>query len=64
MNRSRTERAVRGGVTTPKADLIFASLPYGTLAALQKPLYDKIREKDAQFEEIDKLLPVLNIGGP
>ena len=44
-----SERAVRGGVTTPKADLIFASLPYGALAALQKPLYDKIREKDADF---------------
>jgi putative flavoprotein involved in K+ transport len=30
-------------------DAIFASLPYGALAALQKPLYDKIREKDADF---------------
>ena len=39
-----SERAVRGGMTTAKADLIFASLPYGVLAALQKPVYDKIRE--------------------
>ena len=28
-----SERAVRGGMTTAKADLIFASLPYGVLAA-------------------------------
>jgi putative flavoprotein involved in K+ transport len=44
-----SERAVRGGMTTAKADLIFASLPYGILAAAQKPLYEKIREKDADF---------------
>ena len=30
-----SERAVRGGMTTAKADLIFASLPYGALASLQ-----------------------------
>ena len=30
-----SERAVRGGMTTAKADLTFASLPYGALAALQ-----------------------------
>jgi putative flavoprotein involved in K+ transport len=44
-----SERAVRGGMTTAKADLIFASLPYGVLAGLQKPVYDKIREVDAKF---------------
>jgi putative flavoprotein involved in K+ transport len=44
-----SERAVRGGMTTAKADLIFASLPYGVLASLQKPVYDKIREVDADF---------------
>ena len=44
-----SERAVRGGMTTAKADLIFASLPYGILASLQKPVYDKIREVDADF---------------
>jgi putative flavoprotein involved in K+ transport len=44
-----SERAVRGGMTTAKADLIFASLPYKILAGLQKPVYDKIREDDADF---------------
>jgi putative flavoprotein involved in K+ transport len=44
-----SERAVRGGMTTAKADLIFASLPYKILHQLQKPVYDKIREDDADF---------------
>ncbi|MCX6461912.1 MAG: NAD(P)/FAD-dependent oxidoreductase [Actinobacteria bacterium] len=44
-----SERALRSGVTTAKADLIFASLPYAILADFQKPVYDKIREVDADF---------------
>ena len=36
-------------MTTAKADLIFASLPYRILHTLQKPVYDKIREVDADF---------------
>ena len=44
-----SERAVRGGMTTAKADLVFASLPYAIMGVLQKPVYDKIREKDAAF---------------
>ncbi len=44
-----SERAVRSGMTTAKADLVFASLPYGMLGSLQKPVYDKIREVDAKF---------------
>ncbi|MDR3376961.1 MAG: NAD(P)/FAD-dependent oxidoreductase, partial [Ancalomicrobiaceae bacterium] len=44
-----SERAVRSGVTTAKADLIFASLPYRIMHTFQKPVYDKIREVDAAF---------------
>jgi putative flavoprotein involved in K+ transport len=44
-----SERAVQGGMTTAKADLIFASLPYKILHTFQKPVYDKIREVDADF---------------
>jgi putative flavoprotein involved in K+ transport len=44
-----SERAVRGGMTTAKADLIFASLPYKILNQFQKPVYDKIRQDDAEF---------------
>ncbi|WP_198972891.1 flavin-containing monooxygenase [Xylophilus sp. ASV27] len=44
-----SERAVASGVTTKKADLIFASLPYRIMADFQIPLYARIRERDAQF---------------
>jgi putative flavoprotein involved in K+ transport len=44
-----SEKAVRGGMTTNKADLIFASLPYRILHEFQIPLYNQMREKDADF---------------
>jgi putative flavoprotein involved in K+ transport len=46
-----SERAVEAGVTTQKADLIFASLPYKILHEFQIPVYDKIKEVDAAFYE-------------
>jgi putative flavoprotein involved in K+ transport len=44
-----SERAVASGMTTRKADLIFASLPYRILHEFQIPLYEKMRERDAAF---------------
>lgn len=44
-----SEEALQNGVTTAKADLIFASLPYRIMHEFQKPIYDKIREIDADF---------------
>lgn len=44
-----SERAVASGMTTRKADLIFASLPYRIMHEFQIPIYDRIREKDADF---------------
>ena len=44
-----SEQAVANGVTTAKADLIFASLPYKILHEFQIPVYNAIREKDAEF---------------
>ena len=44
-----SEEAVAAGVTTEKADMIFASLPYAVLPAVQIPLYDQMRERDADF---------------
>jgi putative flavoprotein involved in K+ transport len=44
-----SERAVQNGITTAKADLIYASIPYALMAEFQKPLSDKIREVDADF---------------
>ncbi|MFO7853856.1 MAG: NAD(P)/FAD-dependent oxidoreductase [Paracoccaceae bacterium] len=44
-----SEEAVRNGVTTEKADLIFASIPYAILADFQIPLYEQMKERDAEF---------------
>ncbi len=46
-----SEEAVAAGVTTDKADLIFASIPYDLLPTFQKPIYDTIRVEDAAFYE-------------
>src|SRR5437763_7705266 len=44
-----SEEAVQSGMTTAKADLIFASLPYKILHEFQIPVYNAIRERDADF---------------
>jgi len=44
-----SERAVNSGMTTQKADLIFASLPYKIMHEFQIPIYDKIKQRDAEF---------------
>jgi putative flavoprotein involved in K+ transport len=44
-----SERAVASGVTTEMADTIFASIPYRILHEFQIPLYDQMRERDADF---------------
>ena len=44
-----SEQAVAAGVTTEKADMIFASLPYRILHEFQIPLYNQMRERDADF---------------
>jgi len=44
-----SERAVANGVTTEKADLIFASLPYRIMHEFQIPLYEQMRERDRDF---------------
>ncbi|WP_350029927.1 MULTISPECIES: NAD(P)/FAD-dependent oxidoreductase [unclassified Caballeronia] len=44
-----SERAVASGMTTWKADMTFASLPYKILHEFQIPVYEKIRKLDAEF---------------
>ena len=44
-----SEEAVAAGVTTEKADMIFASLPYRILHEFQIPLYEQMKERDADF---------------
>ena len=46
-----SEQAVAAGVTTAKADLIFASIPYAILHEFQIPLYEQMKQRDAKFYE-------------
>jgi putative flavoprotein involved in K+ transport len=46
-----SEEAVAAGMTTEKADLTFASIPYRIMAELQVPVYEQIRDRDADFYE-------------
>ncbi len=50
-----SEQAVENGMTTRKADLIFASLPYRILHEFQIPLYQQMKDRDAKFyEDLEK----------
>jgi putative flavoprotein involved in K+ transport len=44
-----SEKALANGITTSKADMIFASLPYRIMHQFQIPIYDAIRERDAEY---------------
>jgi putative flavoprotein involved in K+ transport len=46
-----SEQAVASGISTERADMTFASVPYKVLPEVQKPLYDQMRERDADFYE-------------
>lgn len=44
-----SEDALANGVTTHMADMIFASLPYKILPALQVPVYEEMERRDKDF---------------
>ena len=44
-----SEQAVESGMTTRKADMIFASLPYRIMHEFQIPLYEQMKERDKEF---------------
>ncbi|WP_127783697.1 NAD(P)/FAD-dependent oxidoreductase [Rhodococcus sp. X156] len=44
-----SEQALANGITTEKADLIFASLPYRIMHEFQIPLYQQMAERDQDF---------------
>ncbi|MER8429960.1 NAD(P)/FAD-dependent oxidoreductase [Mesorhizobium caraganae] len=44
-----SEKAVESGMTTAKADLVFASLPYKILHEFQIPAYAEMKKRDASF---------------
>ncbi|MGY1810300.1 flavin-containing monooxygenase [Blastococcus sp. SYSU D00669] len=46
-----SEEAVAAGVTTEKADMIFASIPYRIMHEFQIPAYQQMAERDADFYE-------------
>jgi len=43
------EQALKNGLTTEKADLIVASLPFRLMADRQRPLYEEIARRDADL---------------
>ena len=58
-----SESAVKAGVTTDKADLIFASLPYKILHTLQIPVYEEMARRDADFyKRLEKAGFMLDFG--
>ena len=44
-----SEAAVKAGVHTDMADLIFASIPYKIMAPMQVPVYDEMKKRDADL---------------
>ena len=58
-----SEAAVKAGITTDMADLIFASMPYKILPPLQIPVYEEMKERDADFyERLEKAGFLLDFG--
>ena len=44
-----SEQALKNGVSTNMADLIFASVPYKIMAPMQVPIYDEMKKRDADL---------------
>jgi putative flavoprotein involved in K+ transport len=58
-----SEAAVKAGVTTNKADLIFASIPYKIMAPMQVPVYDEMKKRDADlYARLEKAGFMLDFG--
>ena len=58
-----SEDAVKNGVHTHMADMIFASLPYRILPALQVPVYAEMKERDKDlYDRLEKAGFMLDFG--
>jgi putative flavoprotein involved in K+ transport len=58
-----SEAAVKNGVTTDKADLIFASVPYKIMHTFQIPVYDEMKRRDADlYARLEKAGFALDFG--
>ncbi len=58
-----SEAALKAGVTTDKADLIFASIPYKIMAPMQVPIYDEMKKRNADlYARLEKAGFMLDFG--
>jgi putative flavoprotein involved in K+ transport len=58
-----SESAVKSGVTTDTADLIFASIPYKIMAPMQVPVYEEMKRRDADlYARLEKAGFMLDFG--
>jgi putative flavoprotein involved in K+ transport len=58
-----SEQAVKNGVHTDMADLIFASVPYRIMAPMQVPVYDEMKKRDADlYARLEKAGFLLDFG--
>jgi putative flavoprotein involved in K+ transport len=58
-----SEQAVKSGVHTDMADLIFASIPYKIMAPMQVPVYDEMKKRDADlYARLEKAGFMLDFG--
>jgi putative flavoprotein involved in K+ transport len=58
-----SEEAVANGMTTERADTIFASMPYRIMHEAQIPLYEQIREQDRDlYERLERAGFLLDFG--
>ena len=58
-----SEAAVKAGVTTDNADLIFASIPYKIMAPMQVPVYEEMKKRDADlYARLEKAGFMLDFG--
>ena len=58
-----SEEAVANGVTTERADTIFASMPYRIMHEAQIPLYAQIREQDCElYDRLERAGFLLDFG--
>ena len=58
-----SEEAVAKGITTDRADLIFASIPYRIMQEFQVPVYAEMKKRDADFyDRLEKAGFMLDFG--
>ena len=58
-----SEQAVQNGMTTNKADLTFASIPYAIMASFNIPVYEEMKKRDKEhYDKLEKAGFMLDFG--